>query len=181
MFFGGTVAGAMRLFFALMPDDALRAALAALGRDLAQSIGGRAVPAHNVHLTLAFLGEVEQGRVPPLRAMLGVLPRAAFTLELDRIGEWHHAGVAWIAPSVVPPTLVALHACLDAALADKRYPVEARPFRPHVTLVRRRARALAERATASLEWNVRRVALVRSENVGGAVRYGEEAGVALGA
>ena len=179
MFLSGTVAAAMRLFFALMPDDALRIALASLGRELAQRIGGRAVPAHNVHLTLAFLGEVEEARVPPLRTMLDALPRAAFALTLDRVGEWHHAGVAWIAPSVVPPALVALHARLDEALAAERYPVEARPFRPHVTLVRRRSRMLPERATTPLEWSVRRLALVRSESVDGAVRYREDAGVAL--
>jgi len=169
----------MRVFFALVPDEALRAVLAALGRELARTIGGRAVPQHNAHLTLAFLGEVETARVPPLHAMLDTVPHAAFSLTLDRVGEWHHAGVAWVAPSLVPPQLAALHARLNEALAAERYPVEARPFRPHVTLVRRRLRVLAERATQPVEWNVRRLSLLRSDAVQGAVRYREEAGVPL--
>ena len=169
----------MRVFFALVPDAALRAALALLGRELARSIGGRAVPQHNVHLTLAFLGEVETARVPPLCAMLDTVPQAAFSLTLDRVGEWPYAGVAWVAPSVVPTQLAALHARLTEALAAECYPVEARLFRPHVTLVRRRVRALAERATQPVEWDVRRLSLVRSDAVQGAVRYREEAGVPL--
>jgi RNA 2',3'-cyclic 3'-phosphodiesterase len=117
----------MRLFFALAPDTALRASLGERGRAMARQIGGRAVPAGNLHLTLAFLGEVEPARVTPLHTVQSALAVEAFTLMLDRIGEWHHAGVAWIAPAVVPPPLSALHAQLNAALAAAGFVVESRP------------------------------------------------------
>jgi len=161
----------MRLFFALLPDTALRAALGERALALARRIGGRAVPAANLHLTAAFLGDLDAARATALATIGGALAVDPFTLTLDTIGEWHHAGVAWIAPSVVPPPLVALHARLAAALAGAGFAVESRPFRPHVTLVRRRARPLADAACAPLDWRVERVALMVSERAGGALRY----------
>jgi len=169
----------MRLFFALVPDDALRPLLGERAIDLARAIGGRAVPAHNIHLTLAFLGEVDRARVPALRPILDAMPRDAFMLVLDRVGEWRRAGVAWIAPSVASPRLAALHAALTEALRGAGFPVEARPFQPHLTLVRRPSRTLADAPADPLTWRVGRLSLMRSEAVGGAVRYREDAGVAL--
>ena len=169
----------MRLFYALVPDEALRASLGARALALADAIGGRAVPAHNVHMTLAFLGEVPGERVGALRDISGALPRAAFTLVLDRVGEWHHAGVAWIAPSRVPAELAALQAALADSLRAREFALEARPFRPHLTLVRRRRKPLVDAPTEPLVWNVSRVSLMRSESTAGLVRYREHAGMAL--
>jgi len=167
------------MFFALVPDAAVRAALGERARMLARAIGGRAVPAANVHVTLAFVGDVDAAQATALRAVLGALPRREFTLVLDRLGEWHHAGVAWLAPSAVPAPLAALHAHLTAALAASGFAVEARPFRPHVTLVRRRVRPLADAPAEPLEWRVTRAAVMASERVGGAVRYREDTAVTL--
>lgn len=163
----------MRLFFALVPDAALRAALGERALAMARQIGGRAVPPGNLHLTLAFIGEVEAARVAALESIHATLSTEPFTLTLDRIGEWHHAGVAWIAPGKVPPLLAALQARLNAALAAEGFAVESRPFRPHVTLVRRRARPLADTGCEPLTWRIERVALMLSEPVGSAIRYRE--------
>jgi len=163
----------MRLFFALVPDAALRAALRERALAMASQIGGRAVPPANLHLTLAFLGDIEPGRVAALETIHATIPTEPFTLTLDRVGEWHHAGVAWIAPAEVPRLLAALHAQLNTALAAEGFARESRPFRPHVTLVRRRARPLADAACEPLAWRVVRVALMLSERIGSAIRYRE--------
>jgi 2'-5' RNA ligase len=172
---------AMRVFFALVPDEELRAKLRELAQVLMDRIGGRAVPVANLHLTLAFLGDVADDRVPRLREIVDALPRERFSLVLDRIGEWHYAGVAWIAPTAVPAPLATLHARLGTALASADFTVEARPFRPHVTILRRPRRALAESACPPREWCVARVSLMRSDNVEGAMRYREVSGAALDA
>lgn len=161
----------MRLFFALVPGMPLRALLDERALAMARRIGGRPVPAGNLHLTLAFLGEVASSRLPALHVIRTALATEAFTLTLDRIGEWHHAGVAWIAPTVVPAPLVALHRTLNAALGGEGFDVESRPFRPHVTLVRRRARLLPDSACDPVAWRVTRVELMVSERVGSAIRY----------
>ncbi len=59
----------MRLFFAVWPPLAVAEALAAWARRLQRETGGRAVAAKNIHLTLAFLGEVSEERLPALRRL----------------------------------------------------------------------------------------------------------------
>jgi len=50
------------MFFALWPDDAVRAQLAHWSRELHAVCGGRPTRVENLHLTLAFLGGVEDAR-----------------------------------------------------------------------------------------------------------------------
>jgi 2'-5' RNA ligase len=168
----------MRLFYALVPDDAVRASLAREGAALARDAGGRAIPAVNVHVTVVFVGGAAT-RLPCLRDALQTMPRTAFTLSLDRIGGWRAAGVAWLAPSLVPPALATLHDELNAAVAACGLPPETRPFRPHVTLVRRPVRLPREAAVAPIAWHVRRLALMRSDDTPDGVRYREVDAVAL--
>ncbi len=58
-----------RLFFALWPDPPTRTALAMLVDGL-PLVGGRRVPAENLHLTLAFLGNVDEGAAAAARVAL---------------------------------------------------------------------------------------------------------------
>ena len=55
-----------RVFFALWPDADARVALAALAREIAARTKGRAPPAANLHMTLAFIGEVPPERIGAL-------------------------------------------------------------------------------------------------------------------
>ncbi len=126
-------------FFALVPGDAQRAALERLALAFARAAGGRATRAASLHLTLAFVGEVDDARVPALCALgasLEGLP-APFTLSLATPGSFRHARVAWIAPERPPAGLAMLAQSLHLALAAGGFPVEARRFAPHVTLARR--------------------------------------------
>src|SRR2546421_394268 len=56
-----------RLFFALWPSEALQSAFTHATRKAVRACGGRPVPAHNLHVTLAFLGSVPERRIPELR------------------------------------------------------------------------------------------------------------------
>ncbi|MGH8210965.1 MAG: 2'-5' RNA ligase family protein [Steroidobacteraceae bacterium] len=58
-----------RVFFALWPDDELRAAFARATHEAVRVAGGRSVPAHNLHATLLFLGPVAERRIPELQAI----------------------------------------------------------------------------------------------------------------
>jgi 2'-5' RNA ligase len=91
----------MRLFFAVTPDEGARQSLMALAADVASVTGGRAPRAANLHLTVAFLGEVDQQRVADVEAIgaASAIVSGPFVITFDRVGLFRDAGVAWIAPS----------------------------------------------------------------------------------
>ncbi len=153
----------IRAFFALVPDEAVRASLALLARDVARRSRGRPVSGEHVHLTLAFLGDVGTATLPALRAVGDRLPRVGAVLEFDVLGAWRASGVAWVGPSALPPALTALHSKVNAALTQAGFAVDARAFRPHVTLARRCMQPLPRTRTASIRWRVDRLVLVGSE------------------
>jgi 2'-5' RNA ligase len=162
-----------RVFYALVPDRALQGALGALGRDLAERTAGRVLPDENIHLTLAFLGDVAVTGLDALKALLAALPARAFALELDTLGGFRHADVAWIAPSNAPQALAELCAVLGAELRNRGFVLDARPFRPHLTLVRRCRRPPATASCAPLRWQVTALSLLASEAAQRGVRYRE--------
>jgi 2'-5' RNA ligase len=159
---GGSTAP-VRAFFALVPDEPVRAALVDLARDVARRSRGRAVTGEHVHLTLAFLGDVPASGVPALQAIGASIPHVGAVLEFDTLGAWRASGVAWTGPSVIPPELLALHATLGTALAGAGIVLESRAFRPHVTLARRCVQPLPRTRTTPIRWRVDRLRLVGSE------------------
>lgn len=153
----------LRLFFALWPDSATRAAVGALARDVAREAGGRAVAADNVHLTLAFLGEQRAEIVPKLCASAAGLAFSAFRLLLDEVGCWRNTGIAWLGASETPAELGVLQSGLARTLAGLGIALDPRPFSPHLTLARRIATKVQRRLPQPVVWNVVSFALVASE------------------
>ena len=113
----------------------------------------------NIHLSLKFLGEVEETRAPDLRTALqraagsggGPEPRP-LTLQITGFGvfpDYHRPQVLWV--GVTPePGLELLQHSVEQAFAPLGFPTEARAFRPHVT-VARAARNAKPRDFAGLE------------------------------
>jgi len=113
----------------------------------------------NIHLSLKFLGDVEETREPELRT---ALQRAAgtgtrseprpLTLQLTGFGafpDYHRPHVLWA--GVTPePGLELLQHGVEQAFAPLGFPTEPRAFRPHVTLARA-ARDAKPRDFAGLE------------------------------
>lgn len=129
-----------RLFFGLDASPQCQALLA-----LQQQLALAAVPvaADNLHLTLLFLGSVAQERLPQL-CHLGrqvASQHAGFTIELNSLGLFPQAKVAWVAPSELPLSLLALEQALRAEVLALGLPLDVRPYRPHLSLYRK-ARAL---------------------------------------
>jgi 2'-5' RNA ligase len=170
------VAGdALRVFFAVWPDAAAGDALAKRASEVAAEAGGRAPAIENLHLTLAFVGEVAVDRVAALSAA-GVAATAgvpAFELSLDRVGAFRGAGIAWAGASSVPAALAQLVAQLNDALMAQGFPTDPRPFQAHVTLARRCRRAPAAVHAAPIMWTVDGMTLNASELASGGSRYRE--------
>jgi 2'-5' RNA ligase len=152
------------MFFALWPDAPARSQIAELAGRVAEGSGGRAPPAANLHLTLAFVGEVAAERRDALLAAgrEAVAGAAPFTIVLDRLGTFRVTGIAWIGTARAPDDLTGLAARLSHELAARGFPVERRPYAPHLTLARKCRMPLPPISGQRIEWEVRELALVRS-------------------
>lgn len=155
-----------RLFFALLPDGAVRKRLHQLQKDLDQ-IGGRPVPEENLHLTLLFLGNVEADMVDAVCGIAAGIEGEPFDLVLDTLGGFrqNHARVLWVGPSEPPPELGALHQSLRRQVKRIGLRVGKGTYRPHVTLVRKAdlRKKLPEGLEPDIRWTARRLALLASE------------------
>jgi 2'-5' RNA ligase len=170
-----TPTGTLRLFFALWPDPPARAALADLAATVARDRGGHATPPAALHVTLAFLGAVESGLLPLVEAAGGAAASKAapFGLTFDLPGGPGRGGIAWLGCTEPSAGLVRLHGLLAAALAARGLPVEARAYRPHVTLARdcRRPAPGEPRDGRPVSWRADRLALVTSTRGRGPGNY----------
>ena len=157
------IAQRIRAFFALVPDEATRLEFVALARDVARRSRGRAITGEHVHLTVAFLGDVETSALPRLREIGDALPLAGGRLAFDVLGAWRASGVAWVAPAEVPAPLTAMCTALHDSLQHDGFSLDTRPFRPHVTLARRCVQPHPRAHCAPIRWDVTRLCLIGSE------------------
>jgi 2'-5' RNA ligase len=154
-----------RLFFALWPDDGVRADLAQTATDL---LGKRIkrVPAANLHITLAFAGTVTVPVRDCLEAAAGNIRCPAFELCIDHVGHWPKPRIFWIGPTHTPPALWSLAGQLHTALEDCGLQAETRAYQPHITLARKISTANASRQGAGqiapVRWTIRRFCLLES-------------------
>ena len=113
----------------------------------------RWVRPENIHITLRFLGDIEEEQAA---AAAEALRRAgegapAFEVSLDRFGVFPHLkrpNVLWAGPSETPGPLMEFETNLSRYLAEAGFPAGEGPFRPHMTIARRRSR---DRPLAGLE------------------------------
>lgn len=124
-----------RLFVALRPPRAIRAALIGAMHGLAAA---RWQSDEQLHLTLRFIGEVDRHRAEDIAAALGVLHAPAVAARIAGVGLFERQGrphTIWA--GVEPPTpLAALHRKVDQCLARVGVAPETRAFMPHITLAR---------------------------------------------
>ena len=160
-----------RLFYAVWPDAEGARALALLALRLAETTGGRPVREEQIHLTLAFLGDVAGSRRAAASEAANVRGRP-FVLSIDRTGGFRRAGVAWAGPSETPKALLDLQARLESGLRERGFALDDRRFTPHVTLARRTLRSAPPMAVEPIAWRVGELTLVRSET--GTGRYSIE-------
>jgi 2'-5' RNA ligase len=142
----------LRLFIALWPEESLQHAIACRQKKWIWPPHAALVKAERLHLTLHFLGDVLAHRLPDLRHGLNV-PCETFTLELNDGEVWPN-GVAVLRPDSAPAPLLRLHAALGRELVALNLPVEARPFRAHVTLARRAHGARPPPRAPALHWRI---------------------------
>lgn len=149
-----------RVFLALRPGLAVRAALGEHVRDWQWPAQAQPYCAADWHVTLHFIGSVHRSRLPALRAGLdeAVTP---FELRFGEPALWPH-GLAVLLPMSVPTALQRLHAQLGQRLRQLDLRPDERSYRPHLTLARRATHATLPARFPAWGWPVRGYALMAS-------------------
>lgn len=104
------------------------------------------VSVEGIHLTLKFLGNVEDARLPDLAEALNMDLRGIqpFSLQTGAPGAFPNVRtprVLWVGLAGDIETLQVLFGTVEKALAPFGFPPEERPFAPHLTLGRVRETA----------------------------------------
>ena len=176
----------IRAFVAANLDSGLKAALARVQDRLKATradVGW--VRPENLHITLKFLGQVEDGRL----GVIGEAVAAATTgcgpvrLVFEGLGAFprpHAARVVWIGLSHGAEALAQLQARVEAGLESLGFAREARSFTAHLTLGRVRGPAHGEQLARALtgapaealgEMVLDRIDLMKSDLSAAGARY----------
>ncbi len=160
----------MRLFIALPLSGGARRALLDVQQDMRnQGVRANFSRAENLHLTLAFLGELEGEAVRAAQEAVLSLKGEAFSLTLDRTGSF--GGLYWASLRESKP-LEALAAQVRRALDQRGLNYDRKPFRAHVTLARQvRAAGPFRIVLPPVETAAERVVLMQSSRVDGKLTY----------
>lgn len=132
----------MRLFFCLELGEEVREGLGQVAARLRGRLGpGSWVRVDNYHVTVRFVGEVEEGQLPALGevgAAAAVLV-SPFTLKLRRLGAFpspSRGRVLWVGPDQPVPEFLKLSERIEDGLSSLGFPREEKESVPHVTLAR---------------------------------------------
>lgn len=160
----------MRLFIAIQLSEEMRKALVSCLHDLKkQGVEGNYVPAQNLHLTLAFIGEYRDPE--QVKRILASVPLPAFRLALSEKGNFGNILWAGVKGNQKLKTYVR---DLRAALKNAGIPFEDDRFTPHITLIRKvSARSPYQVHLPKAEMEVKRASLMKSETKNGKVTYRE--------
>jgi len=127
----------IRLFVALALPDKVADGLLAIEHGVP---GARWSVRDQLHLTLRFVGEVDERDASAVDEALAAISVPSFTLELKGVGAFGGKSPRALWAGVVPnDALMHLQRKIESAIQRLGLPAEERKFTPHVTLARLRA------------------------------------------
>ncbi len=145
----------IRAFLAVELSEGLRARVAQVQRDLKQRLDRDASPRvriswvrpESIHLTIKFLGDIDESLVEPLRQAIEAVITAhrLIHIPIERIGAFPHLmlpRVLWVgAPEQWErgedaKRMAMLHKAVETCCDTLGFAPDARPLNPHLTLAR---------------------------------------------
>ena len=163
----GTERPVPRLFFALWPDDSVRAHLAAQCDGIAHEYRGRPMRADTLHMTLAFLGETPELRVPTVLACGDRVQAKAFTLNVDACSHFRKTKVAWLGCTESPEALRTLYDAVRVEVEQAGFNFHDREYHPHITAARDCMYFPSPCGVPAAEWTVESFVLIDSRMMRG--------------
>ena len=181
----------MRLFIGIELDEPARTACAAAARRLRDRLTQRRVgldvrwvPEENLHITLWFLGEVQDAEATRLSdALQSTWQTLPFPITIAGAGAFPPSGpprILWLGVTDGAERMRQLYAELAERVEPLGFERERRPYHPHVTIARvkesnrsaaRDARSALQTIDAAVSLPVGTVTLFRSRTGSGGARY----------
>ena len=134
---------ARRLFFALALPKPLQQQVITWRAESFAADAGRPVAAANLHMTLAFLGEISEQKANVLVDIASRIQSPDFSMQLDDLGHWPRPGVVWLGTRRAPTALLQLASLLRSHAARNGCHQSNLPFHPHISLLRGATQPLA--------------------------------------
>jgi len=140
----GSEVCSMRLFIAIDLGEEVRTAVSSqLAKLQPLAPNAKWVRVEGMHVTLAFLGYIDDDRVPQVKDIAEEVAsrhgRVSLSVEgIGGFGSSTRPRVLWLGLTGDIAALAALKSDLEERLAPLGYEPEKRPFKPHLTLARAR-------------------------------------------
>ena len=132
----------MRVFVAIDVPEDIKEELWKDFREWRRALGGvKWVEAHNLHLTLRFIGETTSDRVDKLIQGLKdkLWAHSPFTIILEGVGtfpNWKRPRVLWVGVRGDLDPLFKLQKAIEEVVSDVGFPPDDKGFHPHLTIGR---------------------------------------------
>ncbi|MBN2897664.1 MAG: RNA 2',3'-cyclic phosphodiesterase [Clostridia bacterium] len=164
-----------RIFFAIPFEDDVKAVLSTAQKSVMhQAKSGKFHDKENFHLTIKFLGMVDDDLVEPLwlAVVEAVKDMSGFTITLDRIGSFQKKSkcIPWVG---IEPSeaLNVLHERIRCAVESILQTVEEQAYTPHITLGRQVVIDGLPAFKEKCQVQVKSLALMESSSETGVLRY----------
>lgn len=166
-----------RLFIGLWPAPEVRSQISQIQQQLwpvrAAQRDSQIVRTENLHLTLCFLGAVEEQRIAALSEQLAQIHQPGFVLRLQGLGYFAAPRILWLGlktPEAALQSLaLAVHRAALAAVPEHAASVE--NFSPHISLCRNAVPEVEAHSFQEIVWPVTEFALIESAPAATGVDY----------
>ncbi len=101
------------------------------------SLEKKPVPADNFHVTLVYIGAVNESQLQLLITKVKEVKADSFKLTINKTCYWPQPKVLHLTPTTIPPRLIELQREVNKAIEQAGLPPETRTYRPHLTLYRK--------------------------------------------
>ena len=130
------------------------------------------VQEHNLHLTLAFLPNVNQLQEEELISFANRLTVNPFNLSFSEVGYWQNTGILFLKPDDEPPALLSLANNLRRYGEKQKIYENPFSFHPHITLLRGcKTKPQITRSIRPITCHFNEFKLFHSTKLNGTLRY----------
>lgn len=141
----------MRIFIGIPFSEETKKELKKVQKKVTEkSATGRFADWDNFHLTIKFIGEIDEGKLPEIKEVVERVTREErpFTLVLQGFDAFRKGStcIPWLGVGEGKETLEKLQENMETALEEIGYPKESRPFRPHMTFGRKVQLSLSDQS-----------------------------------